>query len=152
MALHPVAGSRIYKGGVMSDQADDFVESDYASETWTEIDGWQQCGPLGDTSETITTPLINRSRDVKQKGTANAGSSQHVFAIIRDDAGQTALRAAARPSDKNNYAFKIEWESGTTSYFIALVMSAEEAGGAANTITMLNTTLEVNSNVLNVAA
>jgi hypothetical protein len=36
--------------------------------------------------------------------------------------------------------------------FVALVMSAADAGGTANTIDMINVTLEVNSNVLPIPA
>lgn len=41
---------------------------------------------------------------------------------------------------------------GSQSYFVGLVMSAQEAGGAANTVRQLNSTVEINSNVLPIAA
>lgn len=238
--LFAVAGKKIYIGGVLSTKKTDFVEADFASQTWTEIDGWETHGAIGDTAALITTALINRTRDIKQKGTANAGQMQNNFAIIRDDAGQIALRAAGAASNKYNYAFKIEGNdtpavttatitatiaapgvvtdtahgfsdgdtvkftttgalptgitSGTTYYvinsatntyqlaatkggsaitttgtqsgvhtrttvpsptylyFIGLVMSAVEQGGNANTAQMLNSTTEINSNVVTVLA
>ena len=161
MSLHPVAGCKIYIGGVKSDQSDDFDASDFSAETWTEIDGWQQMGSFGDTAALILTSVINRGRDGKQKGTYNAGQMQNRFVIVDDDAGQIALIAAAKT--RSNYAFKIEMNdaaSGPASpvpqpskrYFVGLVMSANEAGGEANTIQMLDATIEINSNIVNVAA
>ncbi|WP_448043813.1 hypothetical protein [Bradyrhizobium liaoningense] len=161
MALSAVSGQKIFIGGVKDDQAADFTASDFSGETWVEIDGWTQCGAAGDTAQLITSSLINRGRDVKKKGTKNAGSMQNVFAIVPGNAGQTALIAAANTS--NNYAFKIENNDAATSpaspvpqpskrYFVGLVMTAEEAGGSANTIQNLNATIEINSNIVKVAA
>lgn len=158
--LFPVAGSKIYIGGVKATQTADFTSSNFSAESWTEIDGWSQMGAVGDAAQVITTALINRGRDVKQKGTRNAGSMQNVFAVISGDAGQTALIAAEGTSQ--NYAFKIAFDDAATSpaspaptptikYFVGLVTSAQEAGGAANTVRNLNATIEINSNVVTVA-
>lgn len=160
MALYPVAGSKIYIGGTKSDQADDFTESDFSGESWVEIDGWSQMGGFGDAAQVITTSLINRNRDIKQKGTGNAGAMENVFAWIPGDSGQSALKTAADPSDKNNYAFKVEAPdegsssppTPTTFYFIGPVMSFTRQGGDANTISNISATIEINSNVVEVAA
>jgi hypothetical protein len=95
--LYPVAGCHIYIGGVLSDKSTDFVATDFNGQSWTEIDGWTQMGAHGDTAAVITSQLINRSRDIKQKGTSNAGQMQNVFAEIKTNAGQLALIAAPRP-------------------------------------------------------
>lgn len=152
MALYPVAGSKIFIGGVKEDQPDDFLEADFSGESWTEIDGWSQMGAVGDAAQVITTSLINRGRDVKQKGTSNAGSMQNVFAVIDDDPGQIALIAAAEPSNKDNFAFRIDLPNGAKRYFVGLATTAQEAGGEANTIGNLNATIEINSNIVRVAA
>jgi hypothetical protein len=116
-------------------------------------------GSAGDTAQVITTSLINRGRDVKQKGTKNAGNMQNVFAIVPNDPGQIALIAAAQSN--SNYAFKIELNdkppTGTaptpsTRLFVGLVTSASEAGGSANTVQNLNANIEINSNIVHVAA
>lgn len=159
--LYPVAGLKIFIGGAMATQIDDFVAADFASATWVEIDGWSQMGAIGDAAQTITTSLINRGRDVKQKGTRNAGSMQNVFAKINGDAGQAAVIAAEKTS--SNYAFKVEFDDAATSpasptpqpskmYFVGLVTTAQQAGGAANTVQNLNVTIEVNSNLVEVDA
>lgn len=157
MALSPVAGQKFFIGGVLADKNSDFVESDFSGQTWVEVDGWSQAGALGDTAALISTDLINRGRTNKQKGTANAGSMQNVFAIIAGDAGQAALSVAAAPSNKSNYAFRLDGnETGGSSpskrYFIGLAMNNEEANGEANTIRNVNITIEINSNIVKVAA
>ncbi|QKV17856.1 phage tail tube protein [Oricola thermophila] len=152
MALTLVSGSTIEIGGVLNDKATPFVESDFDGQSWISIDGWQQAGAIGDTAEIVTSQLINRGRDIKQKGTANGGSMENIFAIIPDDPGQDALLAAADGSNKNNYAFRITWPTGEKRLFIALVTTSQEAGGTANTIQTLNVTLEINSNIVRVAA
>lgn len=160
MSLAAVAGQKFYIGEQMDDQADDFAAADFSSVSWTEVDGWSQAGEVGDTANLISTDLINRGRTVKQKGTKNAGSMQNVFAIIEDDAGQLALIAASKTN--KNYAFKIEGNDAATSpaspvpkpttrFFVGLVMSASEPGGAANTVQNLNATIEINSNIVKVA-
>lgn len=158
--LYPVAGCRIYIGASpMATQSTDFVAADFNSVTWIEIDGWSQAGAIGDAAALITTALINRGRDQKQKGTANAGSMQNVFAVIPADAGQVALLAAADASNKNNYPFKVLLNDPTGSpataskrLFVGVVLTAQEAMGEANTIQNLNATIEVNSNIVKVAA
>lgn len=146
MALYPVAGSKIYIGGQIEDKATDFVAADFTDETWVEIDGWETAGAVGDTATLITTSLINRGRDIKQKGTRNAGSMQNNFAVIDADPGQLALIAAEKTTE--NYAFKIEWEGGENVAFIGIVMGAQKQGGQANTINLMQSTIEINSNIV----
>lgn len=155
--LHPVAGAKIYIGGAKATQVADFVAADFAGQSWTEIDGWEQCGPFGDAAQVITTALINRGRDLKQKGTKNAGNMQNVFSRVNGDAGQSALKSAR--DDVNNYAFKILWDdmpsggtSGTIHYFVALVTSYTDQGGGANTVRAIQSVVEINSNIVEVAA
>lgn len=157
MALFPVAGCRIYIGGVLSDKNSDFVAADFASQVWTEIDGYTNMGPIGDTGALITQPVINRGRDVKQKGTANAPSRDDEFVQIVTDPGQILLLAASQPANKNNYAFRIDLNDAvggapSKRLFVGLVMSFLESGGGANTMRLVKSTTEVNSNVVRVAA
>lgn len=155
--LYPVAGAKIYIGGTKATSSTDFTASSFSGISWTEVDGWEQVGAFGDTAQVITTALVNRNRDVKQKGTANAGQMQNVFSFVQGDSGQAAMLAASLGSNKNNYAFKIIWDdslgvSGTTHYFVGMVMNWSHAGGGANTIRNINSTVEINSNIVEVAA
>jgi hypothetical protein len=160
MALLPVAGMKLYIGSTLSDSATDFVEADFTGvnaspDSWVLVDGWEQMGPVGDAAADIATTLINRGRTVHQKGTADAPAMSNVFAIVPGDPGQTALIAAGQPSIKNNYTFRIVGnETGSPSklYFIGLVMGTPEQGGTANVVRKLTANIQVNSNVVHVAA
>lgn len=143
--LYAVADSKIYIGGALSTKKADFVHSDFSSQTWVEIDGWETCGAIGDAAEVITTVLINRGRALKQKGTNNAGSMENTFAVIDGNAGQTALAAAQVSND--DYAFKIEWSTGEVWEFVGLVVSKARAGGDANSVHKISATIEINSNI-----
>jgi hypothetical protein len=238
--LYPVAGAKMYIGSALATKAVDFVAADFASQTWTLIDGWEQVGDLGDSAALISTDLVNRGRTTKQKGTVNAGSMQNVFAILTGDAGQAAMIAASK--SKSNFAFKIDWgdapavdsdpvtisiaapgvvtdtahgfvggeaisftttgalptgltaattyyvlpigltantysisatpggaaitttgtqsgvhtrttvPSSSLNYFIGLVMGAPKTNGTANNVRKMNSTIEINSNIVEVAA
>lgn len=159
--LFPIAGAKIYIGSATMESGDDDLEaSDFSGKTWKLIDGWTSMGAFGDAAEVISTNLINRNRTVKQKGTRDAGSMQNTFAALTSDEGQIAVIAA----DKTNaeYPFRIVWDdkppvtapttsTPTTQYFIALVNGARYAGGDANAVFSLETTFEINSNIVTVA-
>ncbi len=107
--LFAVAGAKFSIGmAAMAAPTVDVVEADFSAVTWQEVADWTQCGSIGDTAALITTQVISRGRDVKQKGTRNAGSMQNVFAINSSDPGQIALIAAERT--RNNYPFRIDWD------------------------------------------
>jgi len=155
--LYPVAGCKIYIGNAaMDDQDDDFIASDFASVTWVEIKGWTDMGSIGDSSQLITSDQINTARTKKAKGTKNAGSMENVFDIIPDDPGQIALLAAA--GVQTNYPFRIDMNDAVAAgdpskrMFVGLVMTAQERGGGANTPRKVGGTVEINSNIVKVAA
>jgi hypothetical protein len=151
------AGTKIFIGSAAKAfEGTDFVASDFSSITWTEVGGTRNLGSSGDTSELIPVDLINEDRTRKLKGTRNAGSMQFVSALDLSDAGQLALIAAEKTKDA--YPIKIQFKDapagGTPSlrYFVALVMSAQEQLDEANSVMTLNTTLEIDSNIVRVAA
>jgi hypothetical protein len=155
--LYPVAGAKFYIGSAsMAVPTDDVTESTFDGVTWVRVADWQNMGAIGDTGALISTDIIDRGRTVKQKGTFNAGSMQNNFAVNQDDAGQIALIAASQ--SRNNYPFKIEFDDApeggtpTEKYFLGLVMGAQEQGGGANTVRLLQATVEINSNVVTVPA
>ncbi|MCU0732550.1 MAG: hypothetical protein MUE84_13325 [Hyphomonas sp.] len=101
---------------------------------------------IGDTAAAITTSLINAARDIKQKGTRNAGTWENTFANKPGDAGQDKMIVAE--ASTSNYRFKVEWSSSEVWYFVGLVMSKSKAGGGANEIDKRNYTVEINSNIV----
>ncbi|TWA24763.1 hypothetical protein [Sinorhizobium medicae] len=105
--LYPVAGAKIYIGPAVNNVPDDadINEALFSSVSFTEIKGWQIMGAIGDAAALITESVISSGRDLKAKGTRNAGSMQNNFIILPDDVGQIALiEAEATPY---NYPFKL---------------------------------------------
>jgi hypothetical protein len=82
----------------------------------------------------------------------------NTFAVDALDPGQIKMIEASQTLE--NYAFKIELnDSGggtgaknSERLFYGLVMQSQEAGGGANTVQTLNGTVEINSNIVTVAA
>ncbi|MDW9843611.1 hypothetical protein GOB05_27260 [Sinorhizobium meliloti] len=105
--LYPVAGAKIYIGPAVNNVPDDadINEALFSSVAFTEVKGWQTMGAIGDAAALITESVISSGRDLKAKGTRNAGSMQNNFIILPDDVGQIALiEAEATPY---NYPFKL---------------------------------------------
>lgn len=154
--LFATAGTKLFIGDAMAFDGDDLVASDFTGASWTEVKGTTNLGAAGDTSELITSNQIGSARTRKLKGTRNAGSMTVVCDLDYADPGQLALVAAEKA--KETYAFKIQFndapEGGTPSerYFVALVMSASEEMNEANSVMSLNATLEIDSNIVRVAA
>lgn len=155
--LFATAGSKLYIGSApLAFSGTDLQASDFSAVVWTKIGGVTNLGSAGDTSELVSSNHIDTRRTRKAKGTRNAGSMQVVADIDYADAGQLAVIAAEKTDD--TYPFKIEFSDapsgGTPSlrYFAALVMSQAEAMNEANSTLQLNATLEIDSNVVRVAA
>jgi hypothetical protein len=155
--LFATAGSKLYIGADPKDFGNvDLVESDFNAVVWTEVKGLTNLGSAGDTSELISSNQIGIARTRKMKGTRNAGAMQVVADLDYADAGQLALIAAEK--SQHTYPFKVVFNdappAGTPSqrYFVALVMSAGEQWNEANSAMALNSTLEIDSNIVRVPA
>lgn len=154
--LLATANTKLFIGTALASDGSDFEAADFTSQVWTEIGGTTNLGGAGDTSELLTSNQINVGRTRKGKGTRNSGAMQVVCDIDITDAGQIAVLAAEKTRD--SYAFKIEFDDAPTSgtpsqrLFSAFIMSASEQWDEANSVMKLNTTLEIDSNIVRVAA
>jgi hypothetical protein len=159
MPLLKTAGSKLYIGGTaVTDKWDDFVAADFTTQTWTEISGVEDLGTAGDKASVISVNVIGSDRTKKLPGTRDAGQMTVVTALDPADAGQLAAIAALGSSTLS--AFKLEFPdkgtgtgaAPTTRLFAAYVSSAEEGYSSANNEMKLTLVLEINSNVVAVAA
>jgi hypothetical protein len=159
--LFATAGSKLFIGAAKAFSGTDFTAADFTggSPVWTEIGGLTNLGSAGDTAELISSNHINNARTRKMKGVRNAGSMQVVCDLDYADAGQLAAIAAEKTP--NTYAFRVEFNDKPASgaspknsmrYFTALVMTAAEQFDEANNTMKLNITLEIDSNIVRVAA
>lgn len=158
--MYAVAGCTISIGDApIDDQDDDFEASDFDAITWTEIKGWVTMGAHGDAATLVTSDQIGNPRTKKAKGTRNAGSMENVFDVVADDPGQLAMIAAEKSNQ--NYPFRIVYNDApatgsapapSESLFIGLVTSGQRSGGGANDPRRRAMTIEINSNIVEVAA
>lgn len=154
--LFATAGSKLYIGSALAFAGTDLAAADFSAQVWTEIGGTTNLGSAGDTSELVTSNQIDIARTRKKKGTRNAGSMQVVADLDYADAGQLALIAAEKTP--HSYAFRLVFNDapagGTPSErtFVAFVMTAGEQYDEANSAMKLNATLEIDSNIVRVAA
>lgn len=155
--LFATAGSKLHIGtAAMAFGGSDFVAADFDEVTWTEVTGLTNLGSAGDSATLVTSDQIDRSRTRKLKGTRNAGTMTVVCDLDYADAGQLAIIAAEKTA--LTYPFKVTFNDapagGTPSQrlFVALVMSQTEEWNEANNAMKLNATLEIDSNIVRVAA
>lgn len=126
--LYPVAGAKIYIGpaiNVVPDDAD-IDATDFAAVSFTEVKGWQTMGAIGDAAALITESVISSGRDLKAKGTRNAGSMQNNFIILPTDTGQIALIAAE--ATDYNYPFKLAFDDAPPVKSATVTMTIASPG------------------------
>ncbi|APG91154.1 hypothetical protein [Sinorhizobium americanum] len=126
--LYPVAGAKIYIGPAVNSVPDDadVIESLFTSVSFTEVKGWQTMGAIGDAATLITESVISSGRDLKAKGTRNAGSMQNNFIILPTDAGQIALIAAEKTD--YNYPFKLAFDDAPPAKTSTVTMTIASPG------------------------
>lgn len=126
--LYPVAGAKIYIGPAVNDVPDDadMNAALFSSVSFTEVKGWQTMGAIGDAATLITESIISSGRDLKAKGTRNAGSMQNNFIILPNDAGQIALIAAEKTD--YNYPFKLAFDDAPPAKTSTVTMTIASPG------------------------
>lgn len=155
MTIFATNGTKIYIGAAIT-VSGNLQESDFTSQTWTEIKEVEGLGSVGDVSSEITFDAIDSSRTKRLKGTRNAGTQDIVCGIDATDAGQIALYAAEKTL--HDYAFRMVLNDapvgGTPSerLYAAKVASVAEQFDSANSVMKLAVSLWVNSNVVKIDA
>lgn len=128
MQLYPVAGAKAFIGPAVSNVPDDadIIESLFTSVSFTEMKGWVTMGAIGDAAALITESVISQGRDLKGKGTRNAGSMQNNFLVLPDDPGQIALIAAEKTD--YNYPFKLLFDDAPPAKTATVTMTIAAPG------------------------
>jgi hypothetical protein len=156
--LFPTNGMKFFIGAAKEYADTDFVASDFTtgSPSWVEIKGTTDMGGFGDEATLISSEHVGSGRTRKAKGSRNAGQMALVCDLDYADPGQLAAIAAEK--NRGGHAFKVVLNDAPAGgkaserYFTALVMSARENFGGANSPMQLNITLEIDSNIVRVAA
>ena len=155
--LYAAAGAKVWIGGIKQ-ASGDLVAADFASETWVEIGGVTDMGSHGDTSEIITSRHINATRVRKIKSPIRDGGQKEIVVDFDGaDAGQIAAAAAALTDYP--YSFKVQFNdapapggTGSIRYFAAFVVSVVEGVGSAGDALKRTISLDIDSNLVSVAA
>jgi hypothetical protein len=145
--LASAAGAKISIGGAVTS----VLQATLEAATFVEVLGVENLGEFGDENETVTFTVLGDGRVRKMKGTADAGTLALVVGRDGDDAGQLALRAAAKT--KSRYAIKVTLDdqitpttgNPTTFWFAAIIGSAKNSIGSANEVVKTTFNLLIDS-------
>lgn len=124
--------------------------ADYTAATFVEVTDVEDLGEFGDEATIVPFNSVGDGRTKKAVGTRDAGDMTIVVGRVEGDAGQAAMRAAAKTNDV--YAFKVEMLDGTEFYFSGPVSSAKNQFGGSDDIVKTAFTLAITSAVLEVEA
>lgn len=145
------AGTKLYISAALPATED---AAGYAALSWTEVAEVVDIPEFGKTFNLVTHNPLGDRKTVKRKGSYNSGSLAVQLGRVTSDAGQ-AIALAALESD-TGYSFKVDLNDGVTTNtllnFPGLVMSYTANVGTVDTITGSNMTLEIDGDVVEVAA
>lgn len=126
------------------------TESGFGGITFTDIGEVVTVPEYGKAFNLTTHNPLGDRQTYKFKSSFNNGSVTVQLAKDSDDAGQVIVLAAVE-SD-NSYSFEVTLNDGTIQYFTAKVMSYTTNVGSVDQITGSTMQLEIDSNIVEVAA
>jgi hypothetical protein len=123
----------------------------YAALTYTEIGQIDKIGTIGATFNKVEFQPLKGPKQ-KHKGSPDYGSLQPSMAYDEADAGQVLLRTAAGTVGSGQYSFRVTYPDGAKRYFLGRVFGFPENVDGADTMLMVNPTIEINTEIVRVAA
>lgn len=165
--LFATANTKLFIGPAKAYTGTAFTAGDFPAEgedaiAWTRIGGTTNLGQIGRTTALVESPQIdsgdpdNPALVRKRKGPRRPGTMTIVCDNDPTNAGQVALIAAENSRD--SFAFKIEFDDApaggtpSTRFFVAYVIDNPEQLDGADGGIKLNATLEIDGNIVRVAA
>jgi hypothetical protein len=119
----------------------------YGALTFTKIGGVEQIGVIGATTNKVEFQPLDGPKE-KHKGSTDFGSLQPAIAHNDDDAGQTLLRTAAEPDNNALYSIQVTYPTGEKRWSQGRVFGYPENVGNADSIIMVNPTIEFDKKVV----
>jgi len=147
MAIQTSAGASIAIASGLPATND---EAGFEALSFDTIGEVESIGEYGIVYNEVNYTALNNRRVRKFKGSYNPGNSDISLAIDKDDAGQTAAKAALN-SDAE-YSFQITFQDGSIDYYTGRVMSFTTNISGVDNMTMGNMQIGVNSEFVEVAA
>lgn len=117
---------------------------------FTEVGEITDFGEFGREYSQVTHAPVKNRRTVKRKGSFDEGSVTLPMARDSSDAGQKLLDAAVLTDD--SYSYCIRLQDGTRFFFTAQCMSFKTTLGGVDSITGKSAQLEIDNDILEVAA
>lgn len=142
------AGTKIYIG---SAQPATYDEAGFEAVTWLEIGEITSIGQLGGTTSVITHIPLGTKTVVKRTGSVNYGTLDMQGARC-SDTGIAALRAAFTSTASKPFKIVYPVLLGEVDYFTAVVTSATTNVGNADQILGFGANVDVDNEILTVAA
>ncbi|MFG1413470.1 hypothetical protein V5G24_20380 [Xanthobacter sp. VTT E-85241] len=121
----------------------------FAALTWVQVKKVGQISDMGTDTNIVNYDTLDTDVSQKGKGVTNGGDWTIEVARVYDDAGQTAMRAAALTG--YDYAFKVEYAdapsagyTNTIMYNCGLVTGPRKPGGGVEDFILEQFTLAMN--------
>lgn len=121
----------------------------YDALTYTVVSEITNLASFGTESSLISHMPIADRVVRKLKGSKNNGTMEIAYALDLQSTGQQMLKTAAESDSA--YSIRVVLQDGTKFYFRGLVMSAKREIGGVDSITAGSSTIEVTSNIIEVA-
>ena len=154
------AGSKAFIGSAPIDlKSGNYVEADFSSVTWVEIDPIETIGVIGDAAQEVVFASHSNTREITLKGTRKALSLELSVGLNYGQDGQAKL-VEAEASD-HNYPIRLVFSDPPASgsaptpserLMVGLVMSTTEIIEGPNSVLMLNATIAINCKPVPIAA
>ena len=127
--------------------------SGYAALTYTEIGEVTNVPSFGPTVAVVESNPLKTGITEKFKGFINNGSTSVDFDVDTEDAGQILLSSGTIGANKDvRHSFVIEYADGSKRYFQGKIFSDSETPGSANSMLTGTAQIEIETEVLKVAA
>ncbi|MFW2829876.1 hypothetical protein [Sphingomonas sp. ID0503] len=121
------------------------TEAGFTALTFTEVGEIESIGTIGATTNKVEFQPLKGPKQ-KMKGSSDFGSLSPSMAYVKADAGQTILEANATANV--NLAFKVTYQNGDIRYFAGQVFGWPENIGNADSVVMINPTIEINTTII----
>lgn len=125
---------------------------DFEDLTYIQVRKVGSIGERGINTNMLTYDTMDTLVALKAKGITNAGDPPIEVAEDLADPGQSAMRTAGAPGNKNNYAFRIERSDGSVEYLRGLVAGPNVPGGRNEDFRLNTFTIALNQAPVIVAA
>jgi hypothetical protein len=123
----------------------------YGALAFTEVGQIEKIGALGPVFAKVEFQPLKGPKQ-KHKGSRDNGSLSPMLAHDESDAGQTLLRTAADDKTSKLYSFMVTYATGAKRYFQGRVFGYPENTDGADSILTAAPTIEIETDIVKVAA